>query len=40
MSDYTHKSLPEIEDMAPQFGLPAEMQARFEASRSASIARG
>ena len=29
MSDYTHKSLPEIDDMAPQFGMPAEMQARF-----------
>ena len=29
MSDYTHKSLPDVEDMAPQFGMPAEMQARF-----------
>jgi mannose-6-phosphate isomerase-like protein (cupin superfamily) len=29
MSDYTHKSLPDIDDMAPQFGMPAEMQARF-----------
>jgi mannose-6-phosphate isomerase-like protein (cupin superfamily) len=29
MSHYTHKSLPEIDDMAPQFGMPAEMQARF-----------
>ena len=29
MSEYTHKSLPDVEDMAPQFGMPAEMQARF-----------
>jgi mannose-6-phosphate isomerase-like protein (cupin superfamily) len=29
MSDYTHKSLPDIDDMAPQFGLPGDMQARF-----------
>ena len=29
MSDYTHKSLPDVEDMAPQFGMPAEMQARY-----------
>ena len=29
MSDYTHKSLNDIDDMAPQFGMPAEMQARF-----------
>ena len=29
MSDYTHKRLPDIDDMAPQFGMPAEMQARF-----------
>jgi uncharacterized cupin superfamily protein len=31
MSDYTHKSLPDVEDMAPQFGMPAEMQSRFAA---------
>ena len=29
MSDYTHKSLPDVDDMAPQFGMPAEMQVRF-----------
>ena len=29
MSDYTHKSLPAIDDMAPQFGMPGDMQARF-----------
>jgi uncharacterized cupin superfamily protein len=29
MSDYTHKSLPDVENMAPQFGMPEEMQARF-----------
>jgi len=29
MSDYTHKSLPDVENMAPQFGMPQEMQARF-----------
>jgi uncharacterized cupin superfamily protein len=29
LSDYTHISLPDIEDMAPQFGMPAEMQTRF-----------
>ena len=29
MSDYTHKRLPDVDDMAPQFGMPAEMQARF-----------
>jgi uncharacterized cupin superfamily protein len=31
MSDYTHKSLPDVDDMAPQFGMPAEMQSRFAA---------
>src|SRR3954467_14487573 len=31
MSDYTHKSLRDVEDMAPQFGMPPEMQARFAA---------
>ena len=31
MSDYTHKRLPDVDDMAPQFGMPAEMQARFAA---------
>ena len=29
MSEYTHKSLPEVKNMAPQFGMPEEMQARF-----------
>jgi uncharacterized cupin superfamily protein len=29
MSDYTHIQLPDVEDMAPQFGMPSEMQARF-----------
>jgi mannose-6-phosphate isomerase-like protein (cupin superfamily) len=29
MSDYTHKNLTDVEDMAPQFGMPSEMQARF-----------
>jgi mannose-6-phosphate isomerase-like protein (cupin superfamily) len=29
MTDYTHKSLKDIDDMAPQFGFPPEMQARF-----------
>ena len=29
MSEYTHKSPPDIDDMVPQFGLPGEMQARF-----------
>ena len=31
MSDYTHKNLKDVDDMAPQFGMPAEMQARFAA---------
>jgi mannose-6-phosphate isomerase-like protein (cupin superfamily) len=31
MSDYTHKKLPEVDDMAPQFGMPPDMQARFAA---------
>jgi quercetin dioxygenase-like cupin family protein len=29
VSDYTHKSLKDVDDMAPQFGMPSEMQARF-----------
>ena len=29
MSDYTHIKLPDVEDMAPQFGMPSEMQSRF-----------
>jgi len=29
MSDYTHKNLRDVDDMAPQFGMPSEMQARF-----------
>jgi mannose-6-phosphate isomerase-like protein (cupin superfamily) len=31
MSAYTHKHLKDVDDMAPQFGMPAEMQARFAA---------
>ena len=31
MSDYTHKSLPDVKNMAPEFGMPEEMQARFAA---------
>ena len=29
MSDYTQKNLRDVDDMAPQFGMPSEMQARF-----------
>ena len=29
MTDYTHKNLGDVQDMAPQFGMPPEMQARF-----------
>jgi len=29
VTDYTHKSLKEVDDMAPQFGFPPEMQSRF-----------
>jgi len=29
MSDYTHKSLRDVKDMAPEFGMPSEMQSRF-----------
>jgi mannose-6-phosphate isomerase-like protein (cupin superfamily) len=29
VSEYTHKNLQEVDDMAPQFGFPPEMQARF-----------
>jgi mannose-6-phosphate isomerase-like protein (cupin superfamily) len=29
VGDYTHKNLQEVDDMAPQFGFPPEMQARF-----------
>jgi quercetin dioxygenase-like cupin family protein len=29
MSDFTHLSLPEVKNMAPEFGMPEEMQARF-----------
>jgi mannose-6-phosphate isomerase-like protein (cupin superfamily) len=29
MSNHSHKSLKDVEDMAPQFGMPSEMQARF-----------
>lgn len=31
MTDYTIKNLREVEDMAPKFGLAAEMEARFAA---------
>jgi hypothetical protein len=27
-----YKNLQDVDDMAPQFGMPAEMQARFVAS--------
>jgi mannose-6-phosphate isomerase-like protein (cupin superfamily) len=29
VTDYTHKNLAEVKDMAPEFGMPSEMQARF-----------
>jgi len=29
MSDYTHIKLPDVKDMAPEFGMPGEMQSRF-----------
>ena len=29
MTDYTHKNLADVKDMAPEFGMPSEMQARF-----------
>jgi mannose-6-phosphate isomerase-like protein (cupin superfamily) len=29
MSSYTKKNLRQVEDQAPNFGMPAEMQARF-----------
>jgi mannose-6-phosphate isomerase-like protein (cupin superfamily) len=29
VSDYTHKNLRDVDDMAPQFGMPSEMQSRF-----------
>jgi len=29
MSDYTHKNLKQVDNMAPKFGMPDEMQARF-----------
>ena len=38
MSDYTQQSLPDVENMAPQFGMPDEMQARF-AGRSLGLER-
>ena len=31
MSDYTHRKLPEVDDMAAQFGMPPDMQVRFAA---------
>jgi len=38
MSDYTHIKLPDVQDMAPQFGMPPQMQARF-AARSLGLDR-
>ena len=29
MGDYTQKNLMDVEDMAPKFGMPPEMQSRF-----------
>jgi mannose-6-phosphate isomerase-like protein (cupin superfamily) len=29
VTDYTHKNLADVKDMAPEFGMPPEMQARF-----------
>jgi mannose-6-phosphate isomerase-like protein (cupin superfamily) len=29
MSDYTKKNLNEVENQAPKFGMPSEMEARF-----------
>jgi uncharacterized cupin superfamily protein len=29
MSDYTHKNLREVDDKAPEFGMPSQMQSRF-----------
>ena len=29
MSDYTHKSLPDVENQAPKFDMPSEIEARF-----------
>jgi mannose-6-phosphate isomerase-like protein (cupin superfamily) len=29
VTDYTHKNLGDVKDMAPEFGMPPEMQARF-----------
>ena len=29
MSSYTKANLRQVEDQAPNFGMPAEMQARF-----------
>jgi len=29
MGSYTKKNLRQVEDQAPNFGMPAEMQARF-----------
>jgi uncharacterized cupin superfamily protein len=38
MSDYTHKNLKDVDDMAPQFGMPSEMQSRF-AARALGLER-
>lgn len=38
MSDYTRKNLKEVEDMAPRFGMPSEMQSRF-AQRALGLER-
>jgi mannose-6-phosphate isomerase-like protein (cupin superfamily) len=29
VTDFTHKNLADVKDMAPEFGMPSEMQARF-----------
>jgi hypothetical protein len=29
VTEYRHKNLQEVDDMAPQFGFPPEMQAHF-----------
>ena len=38
MSGHTHKNLHQVDDMAPKFGFPPEMQARF-AQRALGLER-
>jgi mannose-6-phosphate isomerase-like protein (cupin superfamily) len=38
VGDYTHENLKEVEDMAPKFGMPSEMQSRF-AQRALGLER-